>query len=126
MRGDLPVKFRKHRIRCLSGCGTVSHFATLGGYLNCKTLSRQKPASLQYSGSGPLVSPSNNRYEPDRAEERRPDPRRGGRVVECTALEMRHGCKPIGGSNPPLSAISFCAPRRTYCAHIPFNFPARN
>jgi hypothetical protein len=25
-------------------------------------------------------------------------------VVECTALEMRHGCKPIGGSNPPLSA----------------------
>src|SRR5690606_12199474 len=31
--------------------------------------------------------------------------RRGGRVVECTALEMRHGCKPIGGSNPSLSAI---------------------
>jgi hypothetical protein len=26
-------------------------------------------------------------------------------VVECTALEMRHRCKPIGGSNPPLSAI---------------------
>jgi hypothetical protein len=26
-------------------------------------------------------------------------------VVDCTALEMRHGCKPIGGSNPPLSAI---------------------
>ena len=26
--------------------------------------------------------------------------RRGGRVVECTALEMRHRCKPIGGSNP--------------------------
>jgi hypothetical protein len=25
-------------------------------------------------------------------------------VVECTALEMRHGCKLIGGSNPPLSA----------------------
>ena len=34
-------------------------------------------------------------------------PRRGGRVVECTALEMRHGCKPIGGSNPSLSAIVF-------------------
>lgn len=31
-------------------------------------------------------------------------PWRGGRVVDCTALEMRHGCKPIGGSNPPLSA----------------------
>ncbi len=26
-------------------------------------------------------------------------------MVECTALEMRHGCKPIGGSNPSLSAI---------------------
>jgi hypothetical protein len=25
-------------------------------------------------------------------------------VVDCTALEMRHRCKPIGGSNPPLSA----------------------
>ena len=39
-----------------------------------------------------------------------PDPhlgsRRGGRVVECTALEMRHGCKPIGSSNLPLSAIN--------------------
>ncbi len=30
--------------------------------------------------------------------------RRGGRVVERTALEMRHTCKGIGGSNPPLSA----------------------
>src|SRR4029079_6194678 len=29
---------------------------------------------------------------------------RGGRVVECPALEMRHRCKPIGGSNPSLSA----------------------
>ena len=26
-------------------------------------------------------------------------------MVECTALEMRHRCKPIGGSNPSLSAI---------------------
>lgn len=34
----------------------------------------------------------------------RSGPRRGGRVVECTALEMRHRCKPIGGSNPSLSA----------------------
>jgi hypothetical protein len=32
---------------------------------------------------------------------------RGGRAVECTALEMRHACKGIGGSNPPLSAIHF-------------------
>lgn len=42
---------------------------------------------------------------------RQPAPRRGGRVVECTALEMRHRCKPIGGSNPPLSArlsVSSC------------------
>src|SRR5436853_1044105 len=35
---------------------------------------------------------------------------RGGRVVECTALEMRHRCKPIGGSNPSLSAISALRP----------------
>src|SRR5665213_1155875 len=28
------------------------------------------------------------------------------RVVECNALEMRHRCKPIGGSNPSLSASS--------------------
>ena len=32
-------------------------------------------------------------------------PRRGGRVVECTALEMRHTGNRIGGSNPSLSAI---------------------
>jgi type VI secretion system (T6SS) phospholipase Tle1-like effector len=31
-------------------------------------------------------------------------PWRGGRVVDRTALEMRHRCKPIGGSNPSLSA----------------------
>lgn len=31
--------------------------------------------------------------------------RRSGRVVECTALEMRHACKGIGGSNPSFSAI---------------------
>jgi hypothetical protein len=30
---------------------------------------------------------------------------RGGRVVECTALEMRHTGNRIGGSNPSLSAI---------------------
>ena len=33
------------------------------------------------------------------------DIRRGGRVVECTALEMRHTCKGIVGSNPTLSAF---------------------
>src|ERR1700761_4249653 len=37
--------------------------------------------------------------------------RRGGRVVECTALEMRHTRKGIGGSNPSLSAISGQADR---------------
>ena len=30
--------------------------------------------------------------------------RRGGRVVECTALEMRHTGNRIEGSNPSLSA----------------------
>ena len=35
--------------------------------------------------------------------------RRGGRVVECTALEMRRGCKLTVGSNPTLSA-TFCMP----------------
>ena len=32
--------------------------------------------------------------------------RRGGRVVECTALEMRHTREGIQGSNPCLSARS--------------------
>jgi hypothetical protein len=32
------------------------------------------------------------------------DLQRGGRVVECTALEMRHTGKRIGSSNLPLSA----------------------
>lgn len=41
-----------------------------------------------------------------RAAQNRPALRRGGRVVECTALEMRHRCKPIGSSNLPLSASS--------------------
>ena len=30
----------------------------------------------------------------------------GGRAVECVGLENRYRCKPIGGSNPPLPAIS--------------------
>ena len=33
------------------------------------------------------------------------DPRRGGRVVECVALEMRSTGNCTGGSNPSLSAI---------------------
>ena len=54
--------------------------------------------------SGPSSSP---RTRPDRRAGIAPyGARRGGRVVECTALEMRHRCKPIGGSNPSLSAIS--------------------
>ena len=36
-----------------------------------------------------------------------PARRRGGRVVECTALEMRHTGNRIGGSNPSLSARLF-------------------
>ena len=47
--------------------------------------------------------------------------RRGGRVVECTALEMRHTGNRIGGSNPSLSAIfekirEFSA--TNYCRHL--------
>jgi hypothetical protein len=34
-------------------------------------------------------------------------------VVECTALEMRHRCKPIGGSNPSLSATLVEGPSTT-------------
>jgi hypothetical protein len=37
-------------------------------------------------------------------------PRRGGRVVECTALEMRHTGNRIGSSNLPLSAITSQTP----------------
>jgi hypothetical protein len=34
-------------------------------------------------------------------------PRRGGRVVECGGLENRYVGNPgVGGSNPPLSALS--------------------
>ncbi len=52
--------------------------------------------------SGP---PSSPRTRPDRGDQiTHHGAWRGGRVVECTALEMRHRCKPIGGSNPSLSA----------------------
>jgi hypothetical protein len=48
---------------------------------------------------------SSPRTPPDRGwQATRHGARRGGRVVDRTALEMRHRCKPIGGSNPSLSA----------------------
>ena len=53
---------------------------------------------------GPCYGPS--RIDPGRSA---PGLRRGGRVVECTALEMRHGRKSIGGSNPSLSANQLSA-----------------
>ncbi len=37
-------------------------------------------------------------------------------MVECTALEMRHRCKPIGGSNPSLSASFFVSSPDTQVA----------
>ena len=42
-------------------------------------------------------------------------------MVECTALEMRHRCKPIGGSNPSLSAICtiLCANLRFWTISCP-------
>jgi hypothetical protein len=52
--------------------------------------------------------PRHPRLELGPTEGRASSPRhgawRGGRVVDRTALEMRHRCKPIGGSNPSLSA----------------------
>ena len=63
-----------------------------------------KPAGSWIAGRFGLVSCLSSRYLVRRAGNGGPRPRRGGRVVECTALEMRHGCKPIGGSNPSLSA----------------------
>ena len=51
-----------------------------------------------------LVSRAGCGYLVRRADMADHAPRRGGRVVECTALEMRHTRKGIGGSNPPLSA----------------------
>jgi hypothetical protein len=56
--------------------------------------------ALSGQPSSPRTRPDRGRYGP-----RVGAPWRGGRVVECTALEMRHRCKPIGGSNPSLSAI---------------------
>jgi hypothetical protein len=56
-------------------------------------------------GSAPFRRPPPHRWpspeQPIRA------PRTGGRVVECTALEMRHTRKGIGSSNLPPSATRF-------------------
>src|SRR5690606_4832489 len=43
--------------------------------------------------------------------------RRGGRAVECTALEMRHTRKGIGASNPSLSAIPHSELTRPFWSH---------
>ena len=66
------------------------------------------------AGNGKEVRESAARlFPPPRSTMTAPAPRgfdlrlplwRGGRVVECTALEMRHTGNRIGGSNPPLSA----------------------
>src|SRR6188768_1753828 len=55
----------------------------------------------------PLVRPGASRYLRRAPETANHATRRSGRVVECTALEMRHACKGIGGSNPSFSAICF-------------------
>jgi hypothetical protein len=44
---------------------------------------------------------------PDHCPRGKSQRRRGGRVVECTALEMRHTGNRIGGSNPSLSATIY-------------------
>ena len=50
--------------------------------------------------------------------------RTGGRAVECTGLENRHGCKPIVGSNPTLSATSLIS-RRFASLMAPMGRPDR-
>ena len=66
----------------------------------------RSPPATAFPASAPCLS-RRPRLEPCPTTAGRPPvlaPWRGGRVVECTALEMRHRCKPIGGSNPSLSA----------------------
>src|SRR6185437_5096392 len=65
--------------------------------------------ALSGHSSSPRTRPRPPGKAPDLA------PWRGGRVVECTALEMRHRCKPIGGSNPSLSANLLNGVRRREC-----------
>ncbi len=70
-------------------------------------VSLRAPSTKRWIFVAPALSgsPSSPRTRPDRTGLPRFGAfRRGGRVVECTALEMRHRCKPIGGSNPSLSA----------------------
>ena len=59
---------------------------------------------MNFPRASPLATPPDTRYVPPALESVDPM-RRGGREVECTALEMRHTCKGIVGSNPTLSAI---------------------
>ncbi len=54
----------------------------------------------------PLASREKRGYKP-RFAVRRHGFRRGGRVVDRAALEMRSTRKGTGGSNPSLSAISY-------------------
>jgi hypothetical protein len=63
----------------------------------------RRPSPLMARNHGALVRAGARGYIALRAP-RPPFGRRGGRVVECTALEMRHTGNRIGGSNPSLSA----------------------
>ena len=47
--------------------------------------------------------------------------RKGARVDEWNGLENRQGCKPLGGSNPPPSAmeIRVFIDLRVVCRHMP-------
>lgn len=83
----------------------AGHTTSRRGLRESPTLVKAKATMPQIFFFSPLASRRTCRYVPPALETRQPAPRRGGRVVECTALEMRHGCKPIGGSNPPLSAM---------------------
>ncbi len=58
---------------------------------------------MNFPRASPLATPPDTRYVPPALKSVDPM-RRGGREVECTALEMRHTCKGIVGSNPTLSA----------------------
>ena len=80
------------------------------GHLRARNCQQDLPEGLAENRLRALSGePSSPRTRPDRAGRRLIQPRswrlwRGGRVVECTALEMRHTGNRIGGSNPSLSA----------------------
>lgn len=68
-------------------------------------VSLRAPSTKRWIFVAPALSgsPSSPRTRPDRTGLPRFGAfRRGGRVVECTALEMRHRCKPIGVRILPL------------------------